>query len=216
MTPLPIPDASAGDLFALPLPGGEYVTGRVMLDVKRQGIVPRRIREGSPLGFAGDSLLLEIYDNVARDPSPGRSALLVPGIWVYSLGRWPIVGHLEIDPTTVSFPQALLESGLVAHLVWGDLLLPIPGMSLDEYQSIAVRHSMMPPRGLPEIVLQLLGRGAEVREGVLSPTERTLADSDLRFSPHQRRVFELLNEPPEEPYYSFALRHGSDTRRFYE
>lgn len=50
-----------GDLFVFPLPTGEWMCGRVMLDIGRQCVQPKLLEVGSPLASFPNALLIEVY-----------------------------------------------------------------------------------------------------------------------------------------------------------
>jgi hypothetical protein len=93
----------AGDIFALELPTGEYVTGRVLLDVKHQCIRPKLLLSDSPLSFFNGAVLTEIYKQSFPEPTTERSEILISGIWTdsgsFKRGRWNIIGYEALGMT---------------------------------------------------------------------------------------------------------------------
>src|SRR5262249_64891 len=99
-----------GTLFAVPLPDGSFLCGRVMLDIR--GCLKRHLFPAtSPLPGLGKAHLSEMYAAVTPVPEYVPSPLLVPGAFIESweVGRsWPIIGHMPVDPKTVEFPESLI------------------------------------------------------------------------------------------------------------
>ncbi len=208
-----------GDLFTFPLPTGGQLSGRIMLDVNRQCVRPKLIAPGSMLSFFGRSLLLEIYAEAVTPPLARRPGLLVPGLFMDSgylaVGEWEIVGHETVDPATVEFPEALVAQGPHARFVRGEVNLPL-ALEYEDVRRIGAYRSIVPSSALGDICAFYLGRAADPDAPALPPGDvRSLAGSDLRFSPHRDEVYRALGEDPDEPYDRFAKRHGYDLGRFY-
>jgi Immunity protein 26 len=211
----------AGDIFALELPSGEYMTGRVLLDVKNQCIRPKLLQSGSPLGFFNGYVLTEIYRQTFSKPTAERSEILIPGIWTDSgslkRGRWNIIGYEEIDPTKVEFPEAFILRGSRTILfLRGEIKTPIE-MTHEEYDQLRVRNSMNASGCLGEICLYYLGRKDEINDPDLVDVElRSLKHDDLRFNEFRSEAYRRLGEDENISYFEMSLKHGYDIRRFYE
>src|SRR5262245_40752161 len=120
-----------GTLFAVPLPNGTFLCGRVLLDI--YACLQRRLfPAGSPLSGLGKAFLIEMYSAVVPASEYIPSEILIRGAFVESqeVGRtWPIIGTKPVDPKAVEFPEGLLISmhthGQVAFQC-GEIHLPIP------------------------------------------------------------------------------------------
>ena len=205
-----------GDLFAIPIPDGRYVTGRIMLDVRRQCVEPSRIASDSNLMLFANGVLAEIYPGAMRHPSDERRPPLIPGVFTdreaLAGQKWRIFAHREVDPASVEFPEALLMTGMLVHFVRGELSIPIP-MSRAEMEHIGVYPMIQPSPALPNVCLFHMGLQHLIPHAY--PGAMSLADSDLRFSRHRRRVYQLLKESEAQSYYEMALKRGLDLARFY-
>jgi Immunity protein 26 len=211
----------AGDIFSLQLPTGEYMNGRVILDVKQQCIRPKLLESGSPLGFHNGHVLTEIYKQTFSEQSAVRSDILIPGIWTDSGslkdGHWKIVGHEAVDPTQIEFPEAFVGYGARTILfLRGELKLPID-MTNEENDQLHIRDTARASGLLGEICLYSLGREDEINDPDLVDVElRSLKHSDLRFNEFRSEAYRRLGEDEDIPYFEMSLKHGYDIRRFYE
>jgi Immunity protein 26 len=211
----------AGDIFSLELPTGEYVTGRVLLDVKNQCIRPKLIPSDSPLGFFNGYVLTEIYRQTFSKPTAERSEVLIPGVWTDSGslkdGDWPIIGHEEVDPTKVEFPEAFILRGSRTILfLKGEIKVPIE-MTYEEYEQLSIRNSKGTSGWLGETCLYYLGRKDEINDpNQLDVELRSLKHSDLRFNEFRSEAYRRLDEDENISYFEMSLKHGYDIRRFYK
>ncbi|MGH9463763.1 MAG: Imm26 family immunity protein [Vicinamibacteria bacterium] len=209
----------AGDLFSFPLPADEFMCGRVQLDVKNQCVKPRLLPAGSMLSFFDGAILVEVYRDTSKAPFAARSELLLPGIFIdgkpLASGAWRVMGYEAVDPAKVEFPEGLKLLGPHAHLVRGEVYLPLK-MSGEEMMELDIYPTITGSGLLGDICLNCLGRAKESPNyESLTESERSLAHSDLRFSEHRERIYQLAGADPREPYFEFALRRGFDIRRFY-
>jgi hypothetical protein len=209
----------AGDIFAFKLNTDEYICGRIMLDVKQQCIRPKLVKPDSPLTFFNGSLLVEVYKATFPEPTASRSELLIPGIFVGSnsleSGEWSVMGHEDVDPTQVEFPEALVARSLRAQFIRGEIALDID-LKEDELKRINVYRTKKPSGILGEICLYYLGRAAEIDNPRLRDIElRSLKDSDLRFTEYRSEIYHLLGEDEKQSYYDMSTHLGYDIRRFY-
>ena len=209
-----------GTIFAVPLPDGTYICGRVMLDVL--GCIKRRLLPAdSPLiGIFAEALLIEMYSAITSNPEYVPSQVLIPGAFVESkeVGKaWPVVGEEPIDPHKVEFPEALVgavhTNGQAAfHCGEMEVLLPFNRGDLQEISVFHGRHSAF---YWPYMCLWALGRKAEI------PTDWigiTFERDDLRFcfSPHRARVYEHLPFQMEQSYFEKQAQMGLHLERLYE
>jgi Immunity protein 26 len=210
----------SGDIFSFPLPTGEYMTGRVMLDVKKQCVHPKLLESGSPLGSHNGDILIEVYKQTFSEPTAERSDILIPGIWTDSAsvkgGFWPIIGYETIDPTQVEFPESFILYGArTIHFRKGELKLPI-NITHEEYDQLHILDTTRSSGTLEEVCLYCLGRKDEINDPDLVDVElRSLKRSDLRFNEFRSEAYRRLGEDENQPYFEMALKHGYDIRRFY-
>jgi len=208
-----------GDIFSFPLPNGEYLSGRILLDVKQQCVRPKRLKPDSPLGFFSNTLLLETYTRTSSTPSAAPSEVLIPGVFMdagsLQSGLWEIVGHQEVDPTTVEFPESLLNLGPHPHFVRGEILLPL-GLTSGDLARINVYRTIEPSSMLGEKCAYYLERLSSPESAALPPGDiRSLAGSDLRFSEYRDEVYQALGQDKDQSYYEMSTRLGHDIGRFY-
>ncbi|MEX0701607.1 MAG: immunity 26/phosphotriesterase HocA family protein [Planctomycetales bacterium] len=207
-----------GDVFAVPLPDGTYLCGRVMLDIyaaTRRRLFPA----DSPLPGLGKSLLVEMYDEPATTPEYTASAVLIPGAFVDDgvIGiEWPVVDHVPINPKGVSFPEAIVgfmhSSGQMAFEC-GEIRLPLP-IYLSEQRRIGVYMTVHNTFLWPFYCLYQLGRDSEVPEAYRGKCH--LCDSDLRFSEHRATIYRHLPLDPNDSYYEQQKQLGLKSERLYE
>lgn len=210
----------AGDLFALPIHPSEYLTGRVMLDVKNQCIKPKLIRPNSMLGFFNGSILIEIYKQTSDTPQPMKSDLLIPGVFVdpgaIQSKTWEIIGHEIVAPEDVDFPEAFVNMGRHLHFVKGEISLAVPRTDEDLSQIRGINRTTYPSSLFHEYCLFHLDRSDEINNSLLEDINfRNLGQSDLRLSEDREKVYAILELDYEQPYYQLALSHGFDVNRFY-
>lgn len=219
-----------GDLFAIPLPDGKYVTGRILLYPKKQKFkkiieetkkeieagqkdFPEAFTYGTETLYVGCGILVEVYKEVFNEPTAKQSEVLIKGIQVSSYliecEKWPIIGNIPVNPTDVEFPEFIVV--IPPKRQWyfsrGEVWLPLPvddPNNIGDWRGLKIRFTMH--TGLADYIIYLLG---DMEKGI------SLANQDLRYNERRREVYELLNLPLDEPYYKFALRHGLDLARFF-
>jgi Immunity protein 26 len=211
--------ATAGDCFVFPLIRGEFLSGRVLLDVAYQCIAPRRVKPDSNLGFFAGSMLLEIYGNPTREPRVDSSKILIPSLFlpvsVLMSGDWKVMAHEPVDPAVVDFPSALVLVGSQPHLSWGELLLPIE-MTFEEFDKVGVNPTNHTST-LDLMCLVALGRQSEISpKRYRRPEGLQLCHSDLRASELGPDLNQRAGLPVHPNYFAEALSRGYDQRRFYE
>ena len=59
----------SGDVFVFQMTDDEWVGGRVILDVKRQCIQPRLLKDHSPLASFNGAILIEVYRSISQSPA---------------------------------------------------------------------------------------------------------------------------------------------------
>ena len=88
-----------GDVFAVPLPTGEYIFGKILLCIQR--LRTRCVLSTkSPLLSLGSPVLVEMYESTSREPQYTPSNVLIPGVFLQTDtlgGVWPIVENTTVD-----------------------------------------------------------------------------------------------------------------------
>jgi hypothetical protein len=207
-----------GDIFAIPLPDGSYLFGRVMLDI--YATTKRRLFPAdSPLSGLGKALLIEVYEQVSESLDYKPSDLLIPGAIVEAdeLGHtWPILTNSDIDVHDVQFPEAMIghmhNAGEVAFLC-GEirLLLPFKQRELMTMRVLLTRHSAFL---WPYVCLHELGRASEIPDKYRKGCH--LRTSDLRYTEHRSKVYQHLPLDPDDSYYEQQKQLGLNLERLYE
>jgi hypothetical protein len=209
-----------GDIFTFKLSTNEYICGRIMLDIKKQCVSPKLLPPDSPLYFFNGSLLLEIYKSTATQPVIDNSEILIPGIFLDSdslkYGIWSIIGHQDVNPEEVEFPEALISHGLRAQFLRGEVALNID-LKEEELKKINVYQTKKPSGILGEICLYHLGRIDEINNSWVHSIEVfNLKSSDLRFTQHRSEIYHLLGEKENQSYFEMSSRLGYNIQRFYD
>lgn len=210
----------AGDLFSLPVGPDEVAFGRVMLNIQTQCIDAGKLKPGSALASYSDIVLVEIYRQTSSGALPEQRDVLIPGILTgngfLKSGMWEVVGRQDVDPRDVAFPEGLsIETVTRASLIRGELQLGMD-MTSEEVGRINIYPGTRPGWIFGELVLYGLDRKEEISiPGMTDVDQMNPARYDLRFSEHRARVYALLGEDPDEPYYALAKRNGYDLARFY-
>lgn len=166
--------------------------------------------------FFGGSLLVETYRRLSDTPDFGESEVLLKGVFVdarsLKRGHWKIIDHQAVDPTQVEFPEGLVATGRGANFQRGEINLPV-ALSGQDVHRIAVFPTQQSSLALADISLYYLGlkRLIEHEYG----DSRHLRYSDLRFSDHRSKIYQLLGEDESQTYYQMSMQLGYDIARFY-
>jgi hypothetical protein len=213
-----------GDIFVFPLRAtGEWMGARIMLDIHRQCVKPGRIEPGSPLYSFPKALLIEIYRSVfatadVTEADVTSAGLLVPGMFVsigcFGVDGWHVIGHQDVEPARVEFPETLINKGARAYVVRGEIELPIE-LSFKRIREIDAYKTEVPCGILGEIALYQSGRAEEIDKPDVAIKLRDLSRSDLRFSPYRNGIYERLGVDKALSYHQLASRMGHDLSRFY-
>lgn len=144
--------------------------------------------------------------------------VLIPGLFVsrgcFENGIWHIIGHREVDPVTVEFPETLVNKGSKAYFVRGEVEVPIE-IGFKKIREINAYKTAYPCGILGEIALHQLGRVDEIDKPEVAIKLRDLSRSDLRFSEYRNWIYELLGEDEDQPYHQISNRMGHNLSRFY-
>lgn len=209
-----------GEIFAVPLPGGAFLHGRILLDIN--GTLKRRLfPEDASLTALGRAYLVEMYSVVRSSIGYKPSAVLIPGaivdakeaneIWA----DWSIVGHNAVDPKKIEFPETLIgfqhPQGEIAYEC-GEIRIPLPlkRNQLSAINQYSARHSAFL---WPFVCLWELGRRTDV------PKEYKTAridGTDLRISPYRNQVYAYLPFKMETSYFEKQKTLGLQFERLYE
>jgi len=205
-----------GTLFAVPLPDGTFLSGRVMLDI--YACLKRRLFPAdSPLPGLGKAYLIEMYSAVTEQAEHVPSNILIRGAFVESdeVGKsWPIIGHKPINPHEVEFPESILvfmHAGGQLAFECGELRIPLPldYYTADRIKQLKCRHSAFL---WPFTCLRMLDRENEVPKDYKMAS---LVGADLRNSPYRAMVYEHLPFTTEMSYFEKQQSMGLDLCRLY-
>jgi hypothetical protein len=208
---------AAGDVFALQLSAGDWVTCRVLLDVRpvfRAGLVGKH----SPLRFNGAVTLVEIYDEVSSEPADRGSDPLAPSMWVTSaeLDAVPMIGNRRVDPRAVDFPErAGLHRTSSLSFAKGEVEREVRAKTKRELVPFSELYYTLGDQGLSRMV-----GVAELR---LGRTEHARDDNsalfsithDLRVHPLRSDVLRYMKIDPATSYFDLANDAGHIPARFW-
>jgi hypothetical protein len=209
-----------GKIFAVPLPDGTYVFGRVLLDI-RAVWKSRLLPHDSPLLFFNDTHLVEMYSQVQSSLNYMPSPVLISGVFVDSreVGKsWPIVGNEAVDPRKVEFPESLLgfnHPGGGGAFDCGEIRYPLPLSKPEVFQmGLDVFGSSYGYLQWPYTCWRLLGHDeSEIPE--IARTNSVLR-YDLRISAHRAVIYRYLPFRMEQSYFEKQAMFGLNFERLYE
>lgn len=229
-----------GEVFAVPLPDGQYIFGRILLDL--YGLLKRRLLPHDTTLSPGHAYLVEMYSETRATREYVPSPVLIAGAYVQSKeigdtwSEWPIVAHEPVDPRLVEFPEALIgfdhPDGNVAFRC-GEIQIPVPMTQraipaerrleylLSSGESVGCVHQSQRSAYLwPITCLIALGRENEVPrvyKGVELKNLRaqSLEKSDLRLSPFRAQIYEYLPFRIDQSYFEKQKQLGLDIERLY-
>ena len=209
-----------GDIFSVSVAENEFIFGRILFDVNKQYIkkFPKGEQFNNYLDWFGKCYLIETYigvfpslDKVDFDKIAVECDFVANSFFRDDAA---IVGHKEVNPKDVIFPEVLSTYNSQVYYSVGELNLPID-LSWEEYDKIKVCPCM--GSGYWSIVETL---SLSERKDLIDPDD--IGDfyrkaSDLRIQPELRkRLYEMIGENLNQTYYEMALKHGFDLARFYE
>jgi hypothetical protein len=208
----------AGDIFAMPVANGQYVFGRILLDVPRQCMQTGLAERYGGL-YNVNCLILEGFDLLKNTPEFEAAPTAIKGYAAtdeaIADGTFKIVGHQPVDPREVDFPESvfMVRFHTAVFFIKGELQLLLP---VDREKAIAsgfdiscVIHSL---ESFGTVILALMGSTN------LAGAAVDLPHQDVRFAPPdiREKIYALVNEDlSATPYYDLALKHGFDTTRFF-
>lgn len=209
--------AKAGDIFNCRLDDGNYMFGRVLMDVKTQVFDSKILtkKEETHLRHYDTGYVVEVYDAITDSGKiPSSLTVLIPGIAVdadtFEDDLWKVIGFKAVDPKEVAFQESLnyYDGELDFHcgevFISADVPPSLINEEIEEFQLAAFVNSVL----LFDDVYDYLQSG--------DPTE--LLDYDQRFLDKDLRklVYQIIGEDINASYYDLALKHGFDTARFFE
>ena len=206
-----------GELYAVPLIGGGFVTAHVVLSVAhaRQA---GRVTAGSQLLHYGD-LLVDLFGPPTDEPSTTASQRLIHGIWILDRAitgrdkpRWTKIGTRAIDPATVEFPELVLNVNEKGEFVRGEIKKTL-SLDSDDVERIGARTPFCAPGKVAMIWANLVGRGELLGENrILFELE---GNFDLRYNANRDEVYRTMGVSPSRNYFEWATAEGLDPSRLW-
>ena len=121
--------------------------------------------------------------------------------------EWVHYDHEDINYQELEFPEYLISSNDKICLQRGELSIPT-GLTRTQYEN-EFNITGSKTGGINYSNALLL-------QGLPAYKER-IDYSDLRLLPELRKkLYEMIGEDPDTPYYELALKHGKDLARFYQ
>ena len=193
-----------------------YFFGKILVDIMNRFI--KRANEGLlwPLDFFSDCYLVAVYKDIVDTPVLKSREFIIPGSFIYksSFNRknkdameWVYYDHEDINYQELEFPEYIVSSNDKICLQRGELSIPT-GLTRTQYENeFNITGSKT---GGINYSNALLLQG-------LPAYKKNIDYSDLRLLPELRKkLYEMIGEAPDTPYYELALKHGKDLARFYQ
>ena len=193
-----------------------YFFGKILVDIKNRLV--KRANEGLlwPLDFFSDCYLVAVYKDIADTPVLKSREFIIPGSFIYKSSfnrknedgiKWVYYDHEDINYHELEFPEYIISSNDKICLQRGELSIPT-GLTRAQYES-EFNITGSKTGGINYSNALLL-------QGLPAYKER-IDYSDLRLLPELRKkIYEMIGEAPDTPYYELALKHGKDLARFYQ
>ena len=193
-----------------------YFFGKILVDIMNRFI--KRANEGLlwPLDFFSDCYLVAVYKDIADAPVLKSREFIIPGSFIYksSFNRknkdameWVYYDHENINYQELEFPEYIISCNDKICLQRGELSIPT-GLTRTQYEN-EFNITGSKTGGINYSNALLL-------QGLPAYKER-IDYSDLRLLPELRKkIYEMIGEDPDTPYYELALKHGKDLARFYQ
>ncbi len=212
-----------GDIFAIEIASGEYAYGRILLDIYGSHKKKSILEDDSYLhvGF-DDTVLVEIYKETGLEhklfntlPEVLISSLFVTAADI-KLTYWKIIGHKDVDPTKIDFPEFVIHNGaLGGRFIKGEISTAFD-MEWADITKIKVPISTPPSINIPQMILNALGRTEEIDFPKDKRSFLELGTFDLRYSENKKEVYALLPDEFKKNYYEMARDKGFDLIRLYQ
>ena len=166
--------------------------------------------------FFSDCYLVAVYKDIAETPVLKSREFIIPGSFIYKSSfnrknedaiKWVYYDHEDINYHELEFPEYLISSNDKICLERGELSIPT-GLTRAQYENeFNITGSKT---GGINYSNALLLQG-------LPAYKQRIDYSDLRLLPELRKkLYEMIGENPDMPYYELALKHGKDLTRFYQ
>ena len=193
-----------------------YFFGKILVDIMNRLI--KRANEGLlwPLDFFSDCYLVAVYKDIADRPVLKSREFIISGSFIYKSSfnrknkdaiKLVYYDHENINYQELEFPEYIISCNDKICLERGELSIPIR-LTRAQYESEfnitgtktgSINYS-----------------NALLLQGLPAYKER-IDYSDLRLLPELRKkLYEMIGEDPDMPYYELALKHGKDLARFYK
>ena len=193
-----------------------YCFGKILVDIKNRLV--KRVNEGLlwPLDFFSDCYLVAVYKDIADTPVLKSREFIIPGSFIYKSSfnrknedsiKWVYYDHEDINYQELEFPEYIVSSNDKICLQRGELSIPT-GLTRAQYENeFNITGSKT---GGINYSNALLLQG-------LPAYKKNIDYSDIRLLPELRKkLYEMIGEDPDMPYYELALKHGKDLARFYQ
>ena len=193
-----------------------YFFGKILVDIMNRFI--KRANEGLlwPLDFFSDCYLVAVYKDIADAQVLKSREFIIPGSFIYKSSfnrknkdaiKWVYYDHEDINYQELEFPEYIVSSNDKICLERGELSIPT-GLTRTQYEN-EFNITGSKTGGINYSNALLL-------QGLPAYKER-IDYSDLRLLPELRKkLYEMIGEDPDTPYYELALKHGKDLARFYQ
>jgi len=194
----------------------KFFFGKILVDIKNRLV--KRANEGLlwPLDFFSDCYLVAVYKDIADTPVLKSRKFIIPGSFIYKSSfnrknedgiKWVYYYHEDINYKELEFPEYIVSSNDKICLERGELSIPT-GLTRAQYENeFNITGSKT---GGINYSNALLLQG-------LPAYKKNIDYSDLRLLPKLRKkLYEMIGEDPDAPYYELALKHGKDLARFYQ
>ena len=193
-----------------------YFFGKILVDIMNRFI--KRANEGLlwPLDFFSDCYLVAVYKDIADTPVLKSRDFIIPGSFIYKSSfnrknedsiKWVYYDHEDINYQELEFPEYLISSNDKICLERGELSIPT-SLTRAQYEN-EFNITGSKTGGINYSNALLL-------QGLLA-YKKNIDYSDLRLLPELRKkLYEMIGENPDTPYYELALKHGKDLARFYQ
>ena len=193
-----------------------YFFGKILVDIMNRLV--KRANEGLlwPLDFFSDCYLVAVYKDIADAPVLKSREFIIPGSFIYKSNfnrknkdaiKWVYYDHEDINYQELEFPEYIISCNDKICLQRGELSIPT-GLTRTQYEN-EFNITGSKTGGINYSNALLL-------QGLPAYKER-IDYSDLRLLPELRKkLYEMIGEDPDTPYYELALKHGKDLARFYQ
>ena len=194
----------------------KFFFGKILVDIKNRLV--KRANEGLlwPLDFFSDCYLVAVYKDIADTPVLKSRDFIIPGSFIYKSSfnrknedgiKWVYYYHEDINYKELEFPEYIVSSNDKICLERGELSIPT-SLTRTQYEN-EFNITGTKTGGINYSNALLL-------QGLPAYKDR-IDYSDLRLLPELRKkLYEMIGEDPDTPYYELALKHGKDLARFYQ